>query len=76
VPRIEVLPEQLHSAGSRQVTLAAELRDLGSRLIGIGASAADGAGDARAGGSMMDCCQSCHAAWEPSPTPSMDTAPI
>ncbi len=58
MPRIEVLPEQLHAAGSRQATLATELRGLGGRLVGIGASAANGAGDARAGGAMMDCCQS------------------
>lgn len=57
MPRIEVLPEQLHGAGTRQATLAGELRGLGGRLVGIGASAADGAGDARAGSAIMDCCQ-------------------
>lgn len=56
MPRIEVIPEQLLSAGSGQVTIAGELRGVCSRLGSVRESAAGGAGEARAAASMSDCC--------------------
>ncbi len=56
MPRIEVLPEQLVSAGSGQVTMAGELREVCSRLGSVRDSAAGGAGEARAAASMGNCC--------------------
>lgn len=57
MPRIEVLPEQLQTAGSHQLTIAAELRSVAGRLPSVGGAAADAAGDARAGAAMADCAQ-------------------
>jgi len=57
VPLIEVMPEQLLTAGSRQATMAAELRAVRSRLQSAGASATSGAGEASAAATMADCCQ-------------------
>lgn len=57
MPSIEVVPEQLLGAGSRQSGMAGELREAGLRLRAMRESAAGGAGEAGAARSMADCCE-------------------
>ena len=59
MPRIEVEPGQLHSAGGRQLALADQVAGLCATLESAGSSAADAAGEAVAAAAMADCA----AAW-------------
>lgn len=57
MPLIEVIPEQLLGAGSQQATMATELRELGSSLGAVRASAVGGAGEPATAQSMGNCCE-------------------
>jgi Excreted virulence factor EspC, type VII ESX diderm len=55
MPRIEVDPGQLHSAGGRQAALADQVAGLRGALEAAGASASGAAGDGAAAAAIADC---------------------
>jgi hypothetical protein len=55
VPRIEVDPGQLQTAGSRQGALGEHIASLCGPLIAAADAAAGAAGDPRAAGAITDC---------------------
>ena len=55
MPRIEVEPGQLHSAGGRQALLAEQIAALCARVEGAGGDAAAAAGEPAAAAAMTDC---------------------
>jgi hypothetical protein len=55
MPRIEVEPGQLESAGGRQGALADHIASLCGTVIAAGDAAAGAAGDPRAAGAITDC---------------------
>ncbi len=55
MPRIEVDPGQLHSAGGTQAALAAQIGSLCGAVQAAGDAAAGGAGEGMAAAAIMDC---------------------
>lgn len=64
MPRIEVVPEQLHSAGGTAGEIAAELTELRGQVQTLGSQAAAASGEASAAGAAEDLGQGWAAALE------------
>ena len=56
MPRIEVDPGQLYTAGARQSALAGQVTSLSGSLDAAGSSAAGAAGEPGAAAAIADCC--------------------